>query len=306
MKKLVRKFTALTMLIAASLMFAACSQSGDDNNDSGTPQATTENPEGQEPAGSTEIQKNPTYTITAPEGQENTITIDETAGTITLKPEAEDIEYTISGTFEGQIINKTKGTVLVLNGATLENKNGKAAVYGELKTELKAAKDTVNTITVTGEGDAKAAVHCEKAVEIGGSGALTISCENAHGVKASKVELKGSGTFTFDGGADSSAINCNEFGVKADKSFTANLKDSKNGIKADETIEIASGTFNFTNITKAALKTDTSKDDDANAPKDHWIKITGGTFTFTNCKKTDDTEKNAFTKSDDVSWTENE
>lgn len=294
MKKLVRNFTALTMLIAASLMFAACSQSGDDNNDSGT----------QQPAGDTPA--TPAYTITAPEGLENTITIDETAGTITLKPEAEDIEYTISGTFEGQIINKTKGTVLVLNGATLENKNGKAAVYGELKTELKAAKDTVNTITVTGEGDAKAAVHCEKAVEIGGSGTLTISCENAHGVKASKVELKGSGTFTFDGGADSSAINCNEFGVKADKSFTANLKDSKNGIKADETIEIASGTFNFTNITKTALKTDTSKDDAENNPKDHWIKITGGTFTFTNCNKTDDTEKNAFTKSEGVTWTVNE
>ena len=294
MKKLVRNFTALTMLIAASLMFAACSQSGDDNNDSGT----------QQPAGDTPA--TPAYTITAPEGLENTITIDETAGTITLKPEAEDIEYTISGTFAGQIINKTKGTVLVLNGATLENKNGKAAVYGELKTELKAAKDTVNTITVTGEGDAKAAVHCEKAVEIGGSGTLTISCENAHGVKASKVELKGSGTFTFDGGADSSAINCNEFGVKADKSFTANLKDSKNGIKADETIEIASGTFNFTNITKTALKTDTSKDDAENNPKDHWIKITGGTFTFTNCNKTDDTEKNAFTKSEGVTWTVNE
>lgn len=294
MKKLVRKFTALTMLIAASLMFAACSHSGDDNNDSGTQQPANDTP------------ATPAYTITAPEGLENTITIDEAASTITLKPEAEDIEYTISGTFEGQIINKTKGTVLVLNGATLENKNGKAAVYGELKTELKAAKDTVNAITVTGEGDAKAAVHCEKAVEIGGSGALTISCENAHGVKASKVELKGSGTFTFDGGADSSAINCNEFGVKADKSFTANLKDSKNGIKADETIEIASGTFNFTNITKTALKTDTSKDDDANAPKDHWIKITGGTFVFTKCKKTDDTEKNAFTKSEGVTWTVNE
>ena len=299
MKKLVRKFTALTMLIAASLMFAACSQSGDDNNDSGT----------QQPANNTPA--TPAYTITAPEGLENTITIDEAADTITLTPpapaEGEDAaEYTITGKFEGQIINKTKGTVLVLNGATLENKNGKAAVYGELKTELKAAKDTVNTITVTGEGDAKAAVHCEKAVEIGGSGTLTISCENAHGVKASKVELKGSGTFTFDGGADSSAINCNEFGVKADKSFTANLKDSKNGIKADETIEIASGTFNFTNITKTALKTDTSKDDDANAPKDHWIKITGGTFTFTNCKKTDDTEKNAFTKSEGVTWTVNE
>ena len=287
------------MLIAASLMFAACSQSGDDNNDSGT----------QQPANNTPA--TPAYTITAPEGLENTITIDEAAGTITLTPpapaEGEDAaEYTITGKFEGQIINKTKGTVLVLNGATLENKNGKAAVYGELKTELKAAKDTVNTITVTGEGDAKAAVHCEKAVEIGGSGTLTISCENAHGVKASKVELKGSGTFTFDGGADSSAINCNEFGVKADKSFTANLKDSKNGIKADETIEIASGTFNFTNITKTALKTDTSKDDDANAPKEHWIKITGGTFTFTNCKKTDDTEKNAFTKSEGVTWTVNE
>lgn len=238
-----------------------------------------------------------TYTIIAEEGYADSITIDDLAKTITLAPDAEKIEYTISGDFEGQIINKQKGTVIVLNNANISNKEGKAAIFGELKTEIKSENDSVNTITVTGTGDGNAAVSCEKPVEIGGSGSCTISCENAHGVKASKVTLKGSGIYTFDAGEDSSGINCNEFIVEEEKTFTANIKDSKNGIKADETITIASGTFNFENIAKTALKTDTSKDD---AEVEHFIKIDGGTFNFTNCKKIYDTEDGGFTKADAV------
>lgn len=260
-----------------------------------------------------EAEETPAYTITAQEGYENTITVDDAAGTITLAPAVEGIEYTITGVFEGQIINKTKNTVITLDGANLKNTEGKAVIYGEAKIELKFKKDSTNTITVTGtdntvyeEGKpdfSKAAVLCEKAIEIGGSGSCTISCENGHGVKGSKIELKGSGTYTFDGGDDSSGLNCNSFIVKQDeekpRTFTAILKDSKNGIKADETIEIACGTFDFKNITGTALKTD-KKDKKGAEPADHYIHLTGGTFTFTDCTAIYETKDDSFEKSETV------
>lgn len=253
-----------------------------------------------------EAEETPAYTITAQEGYENTSTVDEEAGTITLAPAEEKIEYTITGDFEGQIINKTKGTVIILNNANLKNTEGKAVIYGEAKIELKFKKDSTNTITVTGtdntvyeEGKpdfSKAAVLCEKGIEIGGSGACTISCENGHGVKGDEVELKGSGNYVF-GPVKDSAINCNDFEVKADKSFTATLKNAKNGIKADNTISIASGTFKFNTIKKTALKTDTSADDSEGETKEHKITLEGGDFTFTDCGKKYETEENGFTKS---------
>ena len=44
--------------------------------------------------------------------------------TITFSPKKEGTTYLISGYFDGQIINKTKNTVLKLNNAFLENHNG--------------------------------------------------------------------------------------------------------------------------------------------------------------------------------------
>ncbi len=249
-----------------------------------------------------ETPETPAYTITAPDGKEGTITISEDGKTITLQPEETDVEYTITGEFEGQIINKTKGTVIILNNAKLKNAEGKAVIYGELKTEIKCEENTTNIITVTGEADktyGKAAVLCEKAIEIGGDGSCTISCENGHGVKGKDVELKGKGNYVF-GPAKDSAINCNDFEVKADKTFTATFKDAKNGIKADNTITIASGTFIFENIKKAALKTDTSADDNVGETKEHKITLEGGTFTFTECGSKYSTEEGAFTKSASV------
>ena len=284
MKKIFGKKFVLFTCMAAALFLFSC----------GDKPAAEETPD------------TPAYTITAQEGYADSIKIDETAGTITLEPADEKIEYTITGEFEGQIINKTKGTVITLDNAKLKNTNGKAAIYGEAKIELKFKKDSTNTITVTGTADetyGKAAVLCEKAIEIGGSGACTISCENGHGVKGSKIELKGSGNYTFDGGDDSSGLNCNSFTVEQDeekpRTFTAIFKDSKNGIKADETIEIECGTFEFKNITGTALKTD-KKDKEGAEPADHFIHLTGGTFTFTDCAAKYETKKDSFTKTDAV------
>ena len=284
MKKIFGKKFVLFTCMAAALFLFSC----------GDKPAAEETPD------------TPAYTITAQEGYADSIKIDETAGTITLEPADEKIEYTITGEFEGQIINKTKGTVITLDNAKLKNTNGKAAIYGEAKIELKFKKDSTNTITVTGTADetyGKAAVLCEKAIEIGGSGACTISCENGHGVKGSKIELKGSGNYTFDGGDDSSGLNCNSFTVEQDeekpRTFTAIFKDSKNGIKADETIEIECGTFEFKNITGTALKTD-KKDKEGAEPADHFIHLTGGTFTFTDCAAIYETKKDSFTRTDAV------
>ncbi len=321
MKKIFKKSSILFALVATSLLFFSCARIPDDSKKNGSDTTNTDTKKDDTNKDSTdntnEDDTNESVTITVGnltittlKAYEKTVTSDEAAKTITFEPAEEKVEYTLSGSFEGQIINKTKNTVFILSGVSLSNTTGASAIYGELKTEIKAAENTENTITVTGpeklpdaieDLSSEPAVFCDKAIEIGGSGKLAVSCEYGHGVKASKIELKGSGTFTFDGGSDSSAANCNEFIVEADKTFTANFKDSKNGIKADETITIASGTFNFENITKAALKTDTSKDD---ATKEHFIKLDGGTFTFTNCTekkfKKQSTEDGKFTKAESV------
>lgn len=322
MKKIFKKSSILLVLATLSFIFFACQRTVDDstNGSDSTNSTKPGNPDDTNNSSDTNNEDNADETVTITIGNltittlkayENTVTKDEAANTITFEPAEERVEYTLSGSFEGQIINKTKNTVIILNGVSLSNTEGIPAVYGELKTEIKAAENTVNTITVSGEAiDSKSgALQCEKTLEIGGSGTLTVTCENAHGIKASKVELKGSGTFTFDGGSDSSAVNCNEFVVDEDKTFTANFKDSKNGIKADETITIASGTFNFENIHTAknkgtVLKTDTTADDtkDGKEPGDHYIHLNGGNFSFTNCDKIYSTEpgEEYFTKAEAV------
>ena len=302
MKKIFGKALTIFLCAGLAMSFLACKDGPETAEDTPNTQETQEEQKEQEGQEGQNTSETPAYTITAPEGKESTITISEDGKTITLTPAEEKVEYTITGDFEGQIINKTEGTVIILKNANLKNTEGKAAIYGEVKTEIKAEKDTTNTIAITGAADdayGKAAVLCDKKIEIGGAGSVTISCENGHGVKGSKVELKGSGTFVF-GPAKDSAINCNDFVVKAEKTFTATLKDAKNGIKADNTISIASGTFKFENIKKVALKTDTSADDKEGETKEHKITLEGGSFTFTKCGTIYSTETDGFTKSTTV------
>ena len=111
MKKIFGKALTILMCAALAMTFLACKDG---------------------PKTPEEIPESPAYTITAPEGQGATIKISEDGKTITLEPEADGIEYTITGDFEGQIINKRKGTVIVLNNVNLKNTEGKAAIYGEL------------------------------------------------------------------------------------------------------------------------------------------------------------------------------
>lgn len=73
---------------------------------------------------------------------------------------------------------------------------------------------------------------------------------------------------------DASAINCTTFFVDSGKSFTADFRHFKHAIKADETIDIASGSFELTGI-QVGFKTD--KFEDGGIEGNH-IYITGGTI----------------------------
>lgn len=212
---------------------------------------------------------------------------------ITLTPDAEDTKYEITGYFNGQIINNVKGTELTLKGAYIEYNEGDAAIKSTKKLGIKLEKDTVNYIGNNGESEEKiAAILCEKGIELGGSGTGYIAGNVLHGIKGSKVEAKGSGTYHIEGTADGSAINCNEFSIGAEKSVKLYMYNSKNGIKADNTIVISSGDLYFTNI-GTALKTDTSKDD---PEVDHYITLADCGIYYTEGTKLYNTEKDAVTK----------
>lgn len=199
---------------------------------------------------------------------------------VTLIPDAEKIEYKISGYFEGQIINNTKNTILTLNGAYLENKSGKPVILSTKKIELSAKKDSVNYIVASGTSSEKtAAVLCydevedkSKDLELGGAGTAYIVGNVYHGIKADEVKAKGNGKYYVQGTAKGAAINCKTFLIEEEKTVSLYLLNSKNGIKADENITVLSGNLYFASVA-TALKTDTSADDKADKPKEHFIKL---------------------------------
>lgn len=211
--------------------------------------------------------------------------------TITLAPKKEGVTYTISGYFDGQIVNKTKNTVLKLKGAYLENTSDAAAVYGEAKMEISTTKDTTNYIVSLGKGaDKTGAVQSKKDVVFGGSGTLYVRGDAYHGIKADDVKIKGSGTLYAQGTKKGSALNCTSLTVEKDKTFTAYLLNSKNAVKADTTIAISSGTFCLYG-NETAFKTDTKKD----APKEpHGITLAGGTVHVSKGTVLQDTESGAY------------
>ena len=220
-------------------------------------------------------------------------TVKITKNTVVIAPKAEGITYTISGYFNGQIINKTKNTVLKLKDAYIENTAGDAAIYGEAKTEISTTNGTTNYIVASGKakGDAKiGAIHGKKNLVLGGSGTLYVLGSVYHGVKADDEKIKGSGTLYLQGTQKGSGLNCDSLTVEKEKSFKAYFINSKNGVKAENTISIASGEFFFYN-NETALKTDTKKD---NPKEAHSITLSGGTFHNGANAEFHSTEKNAF------------
>lgn len=269
MKKLIG---ALALALIAFSGFISCNSDSDDSGSS-------------EPK--TAVYKNDSFTITAknPTEKINVVSESEIELSSSIDVDATDFdgtkpEFTLSGTFNGKIVNKTKGTILNLNGVTLSNTDA-PAIYGEKKIELSAKKGTTNTITTSGTPATKtAAVLCKKAIEIGGSGNLVIKTNICHGIKGGDIKIKGSLNLTIDGDEttppDASAINCTTFFVDSGKTFTAQLKNFKHAIKADETIDINSGSVDLTNI-EVAFKTDKKED---GGIADNHIIIKGATLSL--------------------------
>ena len=158
----------------------------------------------------------------------------------------------------------------------------------EAKTEISTFAGTENYVVSTEKNAAKtAAIQCKKNLEIGGSGTLYMVGNVYHAAKGDDVKLKSSGNLYFQGTSEDSGINCENLLVEKSKTFKAYFLNSKNGVKADFTIKIASGEFYFYD-NKTALKTDTKKDDPKNP---HGIDLTGGTISASgneNFYKTDE------------------
>ena len=220
---------------------------------------------------------------------DSTVTV--TKDKITIAPKKEDVTYTISGYFNGQIVNKTKNTVLKLKDAYLENTSGAAAIYGEAKTEVSTTSGTVNYVVSSGTADAKnAAIQFKKNLVLGGSGTLTVKVDVYHAVKADDVKIKGSGAFYLQGTDKGSGLNCHSLTVEKGKTFSAYFLNSKNAVKADNTILIQSGNF-YLYDNETAFKTDTKKEDPKNP---HSITLSGGVFHTSGNKNFYETEKKAY------------
>ena len=214
-----------------------------------------------------------------------------TDNVIILAPKREKTEYVISGYFSGQIVNKTKNTVIKLKNAYLEATHGEPAIFGEAKTEISSVNGTTNYIVSRGTSVAKiGAVHCKKNLEIGGSGTIYIKGDVYHAIKADDVKLKGSGIIYAQGTKKGSAINCHSLIVEKDKTFSAYLINSKNGVKADKNISIASGTLHLYD-NNIALKTDTVEDTPGES---HSITLSGGSIYSRGNTTLYETDRNAF------------
>lgn len=277
--KLSRTLKTLCCASLAALLFASCSDSGSSDDSTSDPNAIDYT--------TPKADYGTTYSI------EPSVDADED-GVITITNNTEtEVTYTISGYFKGQIHVTGEDVQIALKNAYLENE-GAPVILADLSTDISFKKDTVNYIVETGTTEEKtgAIFSDSKKIKIGGKGTGYIVGNITNAIKADKVEFKGEGIYKLQGTSDGSAVNCNEFSVEADRTFTAYLLCSKNGIKADETITINSGTFNFIN-NKTALKTDTKEDDGADI---HAITINGGTFTLSGNKtdcSTDTLENNA-------------
>lgn len=198
-----------------------------------------------------------------------------TRGKITLAPHEENVTYTISGYFAGQIVSTTKNTIIKLNNAYLENMAGRPVIRCSAKTEISTAKNSTNYIVSRGRSFSKiGAIQTKRALVLGGSGTLYVKGSICHGIEAEDVKLKGTGIFYIEGTRRGSALTCESLSVEKEKSFAAYFLNAKNGIKADDTISIQSGNFHLYN-NGTAFKTDLSKQ---SSDKSHAVSLTGGTF----------------------------
>ena len=176
---------------------------------------------------------------------------------ITIAPEQEGLTYTLYGYFNGQIVSKTKNTVLVLNGLYLEQNGAKSALRCTAKTEIRTVDGSRNYIISSGRSYAKdGALHGKRDLVLGGSGTLYVKGSVWHGIEGDDVKIKGSGSLYVEGSRRGAALDCESLTVEPEKTFSAYFLNAKYGIKADDSVKIASGNF-FLYDNDTALKAGT-------------------------------------------------
>ena len=164
--------------------------------------------------------------------------------------------WSAKGYLKGQIIISVNGVELELNQAFLENNQGKAPIYctvapvtegTQTKAEVKGKNGSSSYVVQYGgsydkdQPDTAGAIVSATDLDLGGKGALAIIGSLKHGVKAQKVVLKSEGARYVQGSKDGSAINCNEITNKDDSRNYLYCINSKNGIKADTSINLIAG-----------------------------------------------------------------
>lgn len=194
---------------------------------------------------------------------------------IIIQPKSEGQVYTISGYFCGQIKVASKKAVIKLNNAYLENTSGKPAILAKSKIEISSTQDSLNYIVSWGRSFLKkGAIEAEKDLVLGGSGSIFIKGSVCHAVEAEDVKIKGSGIFYLEGTKRGSALTCDKLEVEEGKTFSAYFLNSKNGIKAEESISIGSGNFHIYS-NNVALKINGKKNLSDEKEK---IRLPGGKF----------------------------
>jgi len=194
---------------------------------------------------------------------------------IVISPAKEGVTYSLSGYFNGQIISSTKNTILKLDNLFLENNYGKTALSLKAKTEISTAKDSVNYIISSGQGFSKTgAIQTKKDLVLGGSGTLYVKGRICHGIEGDNIKIKGSGNIYLEGSKKGAALTCDTLTVEENKTFAAYFLNSKNGIKADKSVKIASGNFHLYN-NESAIRTGLSKKGENSS---HSVTLSGGSF----------------------------
>ncbi len=205
----------------------------------------------------------------------------ESGSTVTIKDAG---TYVLTGTYDGQIVVKAADedkVQLVLDGVTLTNSES-AAIYVQSadKVFLTLAEGSKNTITSTASFDSAdaetgdnvdAAIYSKDDLVVNGSGSLTVTSQNGHGI-VSKDDLKVTGgVLTIDAknkglvGKDSVRIHDGTITVTAgdDTIHTSNDEDEDKGfiyieggslklaagddaIHAETTLTVAGGVIDIT------------------------------------------------------------
>lgn len=207
-----------------------------------------------------------TFSVENPEDFDE-ISYDAENSIITLKPKYEGAKFTLSGYFEGQIVSATKNTVIKLGKVYIINKDG-PAITSSKKMEISTESNTLSYVI----GAGKAAILCDKNLELGGSGTCRITGTEQHGVKGDEVKLKGSGNYDIQGTKEGSAINSKTFITKEDATASLSVANSKNGIKADQSITINSCSI-YLLYNDIGLKTDSAADDPEGSEIEHFIYV---------------------------------